>query len=151
MRYCPECGAKNHDDATLCENCGRPLSIEDAREWLNKGLILLDVGKFQEAIEYFDKALDIDPKCAEAWVGKGAVLNLNFRKPQEAIECFDKALDLKPADAVAWVNKGSALVSLGRFHDAIKCFEKFIEFAPPSDTSQVEQAKEIIYELKRII
>jgi tetratricopeptide (TPR) repeat protein len=40
-----------------------------------KGLALNNLGKYNEAIEYYDKALQIDPKHADALYNKGLALN----------------------------------------------------------------------------
>ena len=47
----------------------------------------------KEAIECYDKALEIEPKNADAWYSKGEYL-YNIRKNKEAIECFNKVLEL---------------------------------------------------------
>ncbi|MFQ6072921.1 MAG: tetratricopeptide repeat protein [Methanosarcinales archaeon] len=51
--------------------------------------------QYEDAIECFDKALEIDPKYAYAWVDKGKALD-NLGKYKNAIECFDKALEIDP-------------------------------------------------------
>ena len=55
----------------------------------NKGLALGNLGKYQEAIEWYDKALKIDPNYVDALNNKGIALN-NLGKYQEAIEWYDK-------------------------------------------------------------
>ncbi|MFQ5862912.1 MAG: tetratricopeptide repeat protein, partial [Candidatus Brocadiales bacterium] len=44
---------------------------QNATEWLNKGVALGQLGRDQEAIKCYDKALEIDPKYAKAWYNKG--------------------------------------------------------------------------------
>ena len=56
----------------------------------NKGL-----GKLEEAIEAFNKALAIKPDYAEAFNNKGNVFQ-EQGKLEEAIEAFNKALTIKP-------------------------------------------------------
>tara|TARA_B100000586_G_C19801355_1_gene298256 strand:- start:38 stop:490 length:453 start_codon:yes stop_codon:yes gene_type:complete len=58
--------------------------------WINKGKALYELGRPEEAIECFDKAIELDPKKASAWYNKGTALT-NLGRPEEAIECFDKA------------------------------------------------------------
>ena len=91
-----------------------------AKEWIEKGYVLNDQGKYLEAIECFNKALEIDPEYAEAWNNKGISLR-KLGRYEEAIECYDKALEINPRLAESWHNKGIALNELGRYHEAQKC------------------------------
>ena len=61
----------------------------------NKGLALYNLGKYEEAIEWYDKVLKIDPNDVNALNNKGLALN-NLGKYQEAIEWYDKALEIDP-------------------------------------------------------
>lgn len=42
-----------------------------ADEWNDKGIALGYQGKYDDAIAAFDKAIEIDPKHANAWIIKG--------------------------------------------------------------------------------
>ena len=53
----------------------------------NKGLALNNLGKYEEAIEWYDKALKIDPNDVNALNNKGKAL-YNLGKYQEAIEWY---------------------------------------------------------------
>lgn len=65
-----------------------------AEEWYKQGYEEQDMVK---AIEYYTKALEIDPTYAEAWMRKGILLNL-LKRYEEAISCYDKALEIHPSD-----------------------------------------------------
>jgi len=80
-----------------------------AKEWRDKGDALAKSGRHQEALQCFDKALEIDPKDAKAWALKGATLGM-LNRHEEALQCLDKALELDPRYAMAWNTKGAALV-----------------------------------------
>ena len=47
-------------------------------------------GDFVEALKSFDKAIEIDPKCMQAWVNKANALKLAERGP-EANSALEKA------------------------------------------------------------
>jgi len=98
----------------------------EAWEYSNKGGTLENLGKHQEAIDCCNKALEINPKLAEAWSIKGITLG-NLGKLHEAITCFDKALEINPRNALAWNNKGVALDSLGKPQEALVCYDKALE------------------------
>ena len=96
-----------------------------ADDWLNKGNLLLNLGEFNEAINAYNKAIELNQSNATAWKQKGNAL-LNLTKYQEALECNNKAIELDPKYASAWNNKGVALVYLGEYDDAIKAWDESI-------------------------
>ena len=88
--------------------------------------------EYNNAIQCYDKALEIDANYADAWYNKGAVLG-DLLKHNEAIQCFDKAIEIDPNNAYAWSNKGLALSNLRKYDDAIQCFDKALEIDPNND------------------
>lgn len=52
--------------------------------------------RYEEAIAVYDRAIDADPDCSEAWTSKACVLRL-MGKLQEALECAEKALEIGPS------------------------------------------------------
>jgi tetratricopeptide (TPR) repeat protein len=69
--------------------------LPEEEKWNNKGIIFSTRGKNEEAVEYFEKALEINPRFAVAWNNKGASL-AQLGKNEAAITCFDKALEINP-------------------------------------------------------
>ena len=57
----------------------------------NKGLVLAQFGRQQEALEYYDRALSIDANYTLALLNRGATLG-ELGRYEEAIEYFDEAL-----------------------------------------------------------
>lgn len=53
------------------------------------------------AIEYYDRAIQIEPTFINAYFNKGIVLLYGLNKPAEAIESWQKVLDLNPPQAYA--------------------------------------------------
>jgi tetratricopeptide (TPR) repeat protein len=90
-----------------------------AEDRYNKGIVLCKVERrVEEAVQCYDKALEIDPKYVEAWYGKGDALYIMGRCGkvvagledalvlaflEEALLCFDKVLKLDPQNKVARV------------------------------------------------
>ncbi|MEK7518207.1 MAG: tetratricopeptide repeat protein, partial [Patescibacteria group bacterium] len=52
--------------------------------------------KYQEAIACFDRAIEIDPRYADAWYMKGLALG-PLGKYQEAIEAFENVIKFAPS------------------------------------------------------
>lgn len=99
-----------------------------------QGNELYKLGAFEEAIAYFDKALEIDPNNVPAWNSKGLALN-NLKMYDEAIRCFDKSLSIYPSNANTWYIEGLALNKLGRYYEAIRCYDKALEIDPYNDAA----------------
>ena len=56
-------------------------------------MFLIDLGKYDEAIQCYDKAIEIDANYADAWNNKGNALD-NLGKYDEAIQCYDSAIEI---------------------------------------------------------
>lgn len=97
--------------------------------WANKGASLDPLGRYEEAIACYDKALEIDPSLASAWSNKGNSLH-NLGRYEQAVACHDKAVEIDPSLANAWSNKGVTLGVLGRYEEAIACYDKALEIDP---------------------
>lgn len=68
----------------------------EAWEWGNKGVSLRSLGRFDEAIRCYDRALEINPQYAEAWFGKAfAEDNLGLRR--DAAQSYRRFIKLAPA------------------------------------------------------
>jgi Flp pilus assembly protein TadD len=89
-----------------------PLREDEAGYWFWKGNEFLKSSCFQKAAESFDKAIQINPKDAEAWNLRGLALASQNRF-EEAFKSFDKACSMNPSHPDAWHNKGVALARLG--------------------------------------
>jgi tetratricopeptide (TPR) repeat protein len=100
-----------------------------ARAYYNKGNALGELGKPEEALEAFDKAIELDPKFAQAYYNKGNALG-KLGKPEEALVAYEKAIEIDQKDAQAYYNKGNALGELGKPEEALEAFDKAIELDP---------------------
>jgi tetratricopeptide (TPR) repeat protein len=101
----------------------------EAWEWVNKGVSLGSLGRYEEAIHCCEKALALDPRNVNAWNNKGISLS-DLGRYEEALRCYDKALELDPCYTLAWTNKGSSLDSLERHEEALRCCDKALELDP---------------------
>ncbi len=102
---------------------------KDPFDWLATGVNLHHQDKHEEAMKYFDKAIELQPENAEAWYYKGMTL-LKSDKDEESIKYFDKAIELKPNYPDAWCHKALAYSSVGTIEEAIKYADKAIELQP---------------------
>ncbi len=84
-----------------------------------KASCLNDLGRYDEAIDIFDRLLNQNPRNVFANMGKGVAL-MGKGKYQEAIRYFDRLLKLNPNYKEAKVYKGMALFLSGKVEEAMK-------------------------------
>jgi tetratricopeptide (TPR) repeat protein len=67
---------------------------------LTQGWTATDFNRTEEALTFYDKALEIDPKDSDALFAKGWALD-SLGKYDEAISYYDKVLSIDPTDSDA--------------------------------------------------
>jgi Tfp pilus assembly protein PilF len=87
------------------------------------GVEALRAGRAPEAAREFDAAIELDPRFAEAWLGKGLVLERAFNKDVEAERAYRRAIELNPAYAEAWTDLGQLLARTGKTQAALEAFD----------------------------
>jgi tetratricopeptide (TPR) repeat protein len=105
------------------------VSYSKANELVIKGDELRGLGRYDEAIQAYDKVIEINSNNADAWNNKGLSL-IMLSRYGEAIQALDKAIEIKPNNAAAWSNKGCALDGLGRYDEAMQASDIAIENDP---------------------
>jgi len=95
----------------------------------NLGLVLVDLGRSEEAIEHFHKAARLNPDNAEAYnnLGYAMAAKGNIRA---AIEHYHDALRIKPNFFKAHNNLANALATTGNIHAAIEHYREALRLKP---------------------
>lgn len=65
----------------------------DFEAYNNKGTALNKLKRYQEAIEFYNKSIELNPTYSAVYNGKGIALS-NLERYQEAIEYYSKAIEL---------------------------------------------------------
>jgi len=99
------------------------------KEFFKTGNTFFDQGKYEDAITYYNKALNIDSTYVDALYNKGLALE-NLGKYDEAITYYDKVLAINPNDTDTLNNKGLALDKLGKHDEAITYYDKLLAINP---------------------
>ncbi len=109
----------------------RALAIEDlqAQVYLTLGLLARGTGEPQEALASFARALDRDPREAEALRERGRAL-ADLGRRGEAEDSYRQALELRPTDWAAHNYLGALLVAEGRLEEAAAAFREVARLAP---------------------
>ena len=108
------------------------LDIDRAKELFNEGLVFIDSGNYEEAINCFEKALKINPLYADAWYKKGIAFYNSGKSLEDELSCYNKALEIDNGHAKAWYAKGWALYELGEIEKAKECCSRAKLLAPES-------------------
>jgi tetratricopeptide (TPR) repeat protein/SAM-dependent methyltransferase len=94
--------------------------------YLNIGAALIQLKQANEAIEYIDQAIKIEPKNPESYFLYGNAL-LQLTLLDAAIAGFDIAITINPSHTLAHHNKALALESQGKLALAIDSYQAAIQ------------------------
>ncbi len=95
----------------------------------NLGAIYLHAGQVDEAMPYFQKALESDPDFAEAHSNLGEAL-MRIGRADEGLLELKKALAITPDSADSQYNLGNALMQIGQLEEAMDHFQKALKIKP---------------------
>jgi len=93
------------------------------------GAIYMDLGRSEEAIASFHRALRLKPDYADVYMRLGMALN-GAGKQDDAITSFRKAIEIQPGNSVMHNNLGIALNSIGMHEDAIASYRRALNLKP---------------------
>lgn len=99
-----------------------------AIDWTEKGANFGKSGMYKEALDAFNKAIELYPQFAEAYGGRGMAYS-ELGNYQQAINDYNKAIQLNP-HAFAYSNRGDAYSELGNHQQAINDYNKAIQLNP---------------------
>jgi len=117
---------------------------DDKLAYILWGLTLNDIGEYEEAIEKFEKAIEINPNAAYAYSNLGKAHH-HLHRYEEAKKNYEKAIEINPKAAIFYSDLGKALLALGSvkegndkiktsecFHRIRKQFGKLFQYPYPS-------------------
>jgi HEAT repeat protein/Tfp pilus assembly protein PilF len=104
-------------------------ALKNSQILSNLGNLFYDLGKTDEALNYYDKALSTYPEYITAWKNKGLIF-LAMGRPQKAANCFYQVLNLDPEFGEVWLDIGMILFEMGQVEEAKLCYEKALHIQP---------------------
>ncbi len=90
-----------------------------------EGYQLLRDGRFNEAIERFERVLEIQPDNSYALVGLGDIARKQDRQ-HDAVDFYTKCLEHDPENAFALFGLADSYRSLRKYHDALRIWERYL-------------------------
>ena len=161
-------GQNDYNDLLIIV-CDRILQLNpnSAAAWSNKGVALNNLGRYEEALECYNKSLTLNPQNWIIYYNKSVSLSYLDRH-DEAIECLDiliekyekidrsgsendnnKLLELKNNLAIAFGRKSYILYELEKYKEAIVCCERAItEIEAFANLDLGDQQGKIIVQLR---
>ena len=90
------------------------MGVTKANVWITLGIIRYIQWRFEEAIEAYENALEIDPDNVDALNNQGIAYHLlsqlreerdSIEMLEKAVESFERALSIDPNKAEIWKNR----------------------------------------------
>jgi tetratricopeptide (TPR) repeat protein len=88
-----------------------------------KSYALIQLNKYDDAIQTIDQGLAIYPKDFMLWNNKGYSLS-KLENYKEALKSYDMAISFDQNFTPSQINKGDTLYKMGRFQDAVDAYSK---------------------------
>jgi serine/threonine protein kinase len=98
-------------------------------EWLDEGNRLYNISQFQDALQAFENAIQMDPTFADAYEGKTSAL-CALGRYREALNSVETALKLDPGYAASYNDKGDILYEFRSYSDALGYYEHALQLEP---------------------
>ena len=112
----------------VTQEVAKPESHED---FVKLGNTNMDSGRYDDAIKYYTKALDIQPENVNVRTDMGTCYRRTGR-PDRAVEEYKKSLTFQPDHTNTLANLGIVLAyDLNDIDGAVKAWEKYLQSASP--------------------
>jgi tetratricopeptide (TPR) repeat protein len=111
-------------DKVIIANFGNE---KNALSCAKKADALFSLQRYDESLEFYDKALEMDATNSIIWYEKGLLLEIGFENYEKAIDAYNRAFEIDPNNLPALRGMGCCLESLGKDKEAIATFEKAIK------------------------
>lgn len=122
-------------------------SAADAAVHYQRGNAENRLGRWQPALDAYDRAIELDPQFAYAHCNRGAVLE-RLGRWDDALASYARALALNPDDLLTHYNRGSVLKQLGRFEEALTSYDRAIALRAEYAEAHVNRGN-VLQELAR--
>jgi tetratricopeptide (TPR) repeat protein len=87
------------------------------------GLLCMQTGEFQRAIEYINTALSVNPDDAQAHANIGLAFQ-ELKQVDKALAHFQQSVNLSPKNPGTLNNLGNMYKELGQLTNAVECYQK---------------------------
>ncbi|MEX2187922.1 MAG: tetratricopeptide repeat protein [Pirellulales bacterium] len=106
-------------------------ALQAAAAYNNLANVRVELGRHEEAVEGYRRAIGRAPRFADAWTNLAAAL-LAVGRIDEAVESARRAASLAPRQTAAWLTLGNALSEQGRWTESRRAFDALLSIEPLS-------------------
>lgn len=99
---------------------------DQAKDWAIKSSILSLLNRWDEALVYSEKAIELKPDNAVLWASKSSIL-FGLKHYKDALSTCEKAIELDSQDAFIWNLQANILFHLQSYKEALIACDKAIE------------------------
>jgi len=103
---------------------------ENSAIFYNLGVVYTFLGREDEAIAHFRKAVELSPDYVQAYYNLGQIYLIKKRDFSRALNCFERAATIRPDYVGAHHQRGVAYEMVGDKQKAIACWERTLELDP---------------------
>jgi tetratricopeptide (TPR) repeat protein len=105
------------------------LGTSEANQHVHRGTQALDRKEYACAISHFDRAIEIDPRFAEAYNQRGLAYYLTEEFGDSIRDC-KRTVELMPCHFGAWAGMGHCFAQQGELGEAKHCYQRALEINP---------------------
>jgi tetratricopeptide (TPR) repeat protein len=116
-----------HDTASLWDHAIK--TQPSARAYDNRARLLSSEKSYDSAMDYYNKAININAADAEAYTNRGNIY-FNTNKMDLAYQDYKKALSINPEYYSAWDNLGALLAMQGKYDSALINLNRALTIKP---------------------
>lgn len=121
--------------------------------WTLKADVLRRQGEFDQAIEFYHRALIHRPDSPSAQIALAELYRATSR-PQRALATLERLADRRSTDEVpprAWLLKGQALADLGSYNEAVNCLREAARSTAKDQTPLLIELAQTQFQLGDIV
>ena len=116
------------------------LEEESVNELYSNLVLLLQEEKFEKALPYLDKILEVQPNNVPILLNKGSVL-IALDRSNESITYFDRLLKIEPNNIKGLASKAAALANMGETQSALDLYDKILSIDKNNEKIESEKAR----------
>ena len=111
-----------------------PPAAHSAVKHNNAGVDFFSAAKYDQAIVEYTKAIQDNPRYAEAYSNRGAAYDA-LNRSDKAVEDYSRAITLDPGFTAAYSNRAAALAELKRYSEALPDWQVVVNRSPDSSSA----------------
>jgi tetratricopeptide (TPR) repeat protein len=104
-----------------------------AERFYSQGVAQLSRDDYARALQFFERATELDANYPEAWYQAGFCYGV-LNRHQEALKASRQAAKLRPDWTEAYVNIGASSYALGQYKDAVDAYRQALRIEDSADT-----------------